>query len=376
MFEQMTLEGMSSDTSLPALECGATASGDQAGPTTARLRPRVARASRSLPQGNALEQTTLDTCGLLSGASSASSILSRSLASRLQAKTDLLGSTLFTLTWKVRATPSGRQIYALRASGLRTSGNDCTSWRTPRLNDYKGGVTGAQGSQRSPSDFFLADQANLASWLTPKLPSRGGQSKRESTGGGLRKLEDQALMTSWRSPSASDGEGGVMEIRETADGRYKLRDEAQLASWGSPSACDDRVTSPGVADHKSRLKHQAPLASWPTPSSEGSAGEISEDLERVGSKWHNRKTGRILQTNLATEAKMLLAPQTASGPTPSGSGVPTGSGGRMVLNPSLSRWLMSLPPEWDACAVTATASLRKSRPRSSNPISKSKESEE
>lgn len=53
----------------------------------------------------------------------------------------------------------------------------------------------------------------------------------------------------------------------------------------------------------------------PTPSSEGSAGEISEDLVRVGRKFHNRKTGRILQTNLATETLMLCGHPTPNCPT-------------------------------------------------------------
>ena len=47
------------------------------------------------------------------------------------------------------------------------------------------------------------------------------------------------------------------------------------------------------------------LSGWPTPSSEGSAGEVADDLERRGGKFVNTKTGRVLQTNLATDVKML-----------------------------------------------------------------------
>jgi hypothetical protein len=36
------------------------------------------------------------------------------------------------------------------------------NWRTPRANDWKGGVTGAKGSTRNPSHYFLPDQVNAA----------------------------------------------------------------------------------------------------------------------------------------------------------------------------------------------------------------------
>ena len=75
---------------------------------------------------------------------SASADLQLFLENRLQARTDSLGSILFRLIWKLRATPSQRPIFALRASGLPISDKGSTSqqstWVTPTARDHKDGA--------------------------------------------------------------------------------------------------------------------------------------------------------------------------------------------------------------------------------------------
>ena len=192
--------------------------------------PVPARVSVRAGSGEASQISV--TYGPHGSGSSASYALTQSLASRLRPKTDSFGSTLFRLTWKERVTPSGRVICALRASGRRTSEAGCTSWptwatprgedsecvgahrgnadglhiqsqlatwRTPRQNDYKGGVTRSQGSQRKETDFFLPDQANLSSWATPQgrdsKSARIRQKESDLWGTKGRPLEIQASQT-------------------------------------------------------------------------------------------------------------------------------------------------------------------------------------
>ena len=74
--------------------------------------------------------------------SSESANLNCYLESRLRQQLESTGSTLYSLTWKKKATPAGRQYCQRAASAHRTkeSGSSLvrTNWPTPTANDYKG----------------------------------------------------------------------------------------------------------------------------------------------------------------------------------------------------------------------------------------------
>lgn len=47
------------------------------------------------------------------------------------------GSTLFSMTWKVRVTPALRPVCLLAVSALRTSASGSIGWPTPAARDYR-----------------------------------------------------------------------------------------------------------------------------------------------------------------------------------------------------------------------------------------------
>src|SRR5574341_1674157 len=75
------------------------------------------------------------------------------------------------LIWRPKATTCNRLFFQLVPLMPRTDETAYGLWRTPRANDWKGGITGAKGSKRNPSDYFLPDQVNL--WPTPNVAGGG-----------------------------------------------------------------------------------------------------------------------------------------------------------------------------------------------------------
>ncbi len=130
--------------------------------------PDRVRVSRLAWPEQRQDLTTPATFGQSGSVSYESADLLSFLANRLKERLRMAGSTLFSLTWREKATPSRQSIYALRASVLRMQGNEFSSWPTPLQSDTRTGTKArglrADGRDRGPR---LCDKAVLANWQSP-----------------------------------------------------------------------------------------------------------------------------------------------------------------------------------------------------------------
>jgi len=263
MYTPTTSRDSLSATFSPASAPGPLRSGVPVGATIDLFGPVPVPANLSARQAKELGLLTSGTYGRHSTTSSASAALQSSLESRLRAKTQILGSTLFKMTWKVWDTGSGRSRSRLRASVRHTDGTGFTGWATP-----------------------LAADGAKADCTLPAILRRVASGKNLS-------LAMQERFAHWPTTRAADGEKNV----RTLAGALK-----EIKRKGSP-----------------------------------------QDLSQAAAL--SMATGVRLT---GFSAAILTEPD----------------GGQ--LSPAHSRWLMALPPEWDACAPTATRSMPKRRGSSSN----------
>lgn len=388
---------------------------DPSGPSAnlASLSARQAKEAGLLTSGTYAPQPTI---------SSASAALQSALASRLRAKTASVGSILYKLTWKERATPSGRSIPALRATGwsgkkakpgngysgpftiavipgsrnnlailpislaetlaradttfASGSASSLNGYNTPQAHDTSGRSKGQKAIHGTKHGCAcLVRDAELAGWVTTTTrdwKDSGSDIKPRADGTErFDQLPRQANLAGWPTPTVGNAMGsqsfeGLSATGKTPDGRkvaVALPHVATMSGW--PTCTSTDATKQGQVSPRPGmmgLSETVPLSGWPTPtSSDGSGGGQATRAMNPARSNDLHDFAQLCRDN----PRPIRA--TATGDVLTGCSAGMESGGQ--LDPAHSRWLQMLPPAWDACAPSATRSMRKPRPNSSKRIS-------
>jgi len=326
MLGQMNLLDIHSATFLQESEVGASPCALQDGQTTALFGQEAAHASLSARQAKEQGLMTSGTSGPLSTGSYSSASLQQSLESRLQARLQGIGSTLYKLTWKPLDTPSGLPRSRLRASVPRTSGTVLTGWVTPTSRDHKD--TPGMVAQRDGM-ANLNDRAQMAGWPTARsadgeknVRTADGADREIARKGGPQDMAQAAAIAGWGTPVANPANGTPVAFQAR-----KRRAQARGVQMG------DTITD---------IQMQAKLAGCPTPSCSNDRAPQPAEIKRTdGSKRQQR-----LQDFTAIAGPARL---TANGELLTGCSAEMESGGQ--LNPAHSRWLMGFPEAWCKAAI-------------------------
>lgn len=358
MCGQLSLWDTPNAISSEALASGPSLCDKPDGPMTRRFGQDHALASLSARQAKEAGLLTSGTSGPRFTFLSSSASLQSSLASRLQAATAMLGSTLYRMTWKQRVMPSGRLKPSLAASALRTSDPEITGWPTPQVADDN------HSRAKDP-------QAYARWWLA------------RPNAGTCTAAIAQA-MTAWPTPTVGNANGSQMAKGASATGRrsdgskatVSLNAVGQLSAWPTPDSSGFGISDSKWQERRAAIKAQkkngngfgltigmaATLTGWPTPSARDwkDTGDLSNSMTRADGKSRLDTVPRI--ASICGPARL-----TATGEMLTGSDAQTKSGGQ--LNPAHSLWLMLGPfaTAWASCGERVMRSRSGKRKASSKP---------
>ena len=319
------------------------------GPITRQFGQDHALVSLSARQAKAAGLLTSGTSGPRFTFSSSSASLQSSLASKLQAATAMLGSTLYRMTWKQRVMPSGRLKPSLAASALRTSDPEITGWPTPQVADDN--HSRAKDPQAYAKWWLARPNAGtctaaiaqaMAAWPTPNASMVSNNSDLQCSGDGRttpNKLGWASAMTAWPTPTVGNASGSQMAKGASATGRRPDGSKATVS-----------------------LNAVGQLSAWPTPAARDwkDTGNLAESMVRSDGKSRLDTVPRI--ASICGPARL-----TATGEMLTGSDAQTKSGGQ--LNPKHSLWLMLGPfaTAWASCGERVMRSRSGKRKASSKP---------
>jgi len=240
IFDLPTSSDTHNATSLPASTSGPTHCVELDGPTTILSGQVLVPANLSARQAKEVGLMTSGTYGRTSTGLFKTADLQSSLASRLRARTDSAGSTLYKLTWKDRATPAGRSIPALRASARRTSDSGSGGWLSGYPTPTKSNGDGGQ----------------IAKDCSPTGRRSNGSKATVS-------LNQICQLTGWSTASARDWKDSAADIKPRADGTERfdqLPRQANLAGWTTTTTTDAlRHPSPNFKTKNVTLNHAAAM---------------------------------------------------------------------------------------------------------------------
>ncbi|VAC75337.1 Uncharacterised protein [Enterobacter hormaechei] len=168
MSPHQTLKGLNNATFLPESEGGLMPCVSQVFPITSHAGRVAHHVNHSAQQVSSSANLMSDILPLHSCVSSLSAALQSSLESKLQQRLQSIGSMIYSMSWREKSTPAGRQYCQRLASALRTKETDCFLvphyWNTPAASD---GTRGGTGITEGMTGSSLSQVVKMAAWPSP-----------------------------------------------------------------------------------------------------------------------------------------------------------------------------------------------------------------